>query len=267
MRIEHNQERPVQIALCDDDKQFVQEYRSIVSDILANEVGLAHELTTFTAPEALLDRIRNGQLFDILLLDIMFADGMDGRELADRIRDYDMEVKIIFVSTEDGLAETLIPVQPSGYIKKSALVESTSIQLTEAMSRVNVNYLTLETSVGDRRVSEERFYLGKVVYVEVAGRYSHFYKYDRTKTPLDVSTVRKPLNTVEAMLAKNHLFVRVNRTTIVNSQYISRLDMVGMGQVKRGRRKYVLVLRTGQSFEVGDKYLTKVKLAYTRYVV
>lgn len=256
--------QPIQIGLCDDDPVFIKEYTPTIRDVMLNEVGLTYELQVYTTTEALLKEIKMGKRFDILLLDIVFKGGMDGRELADRIRDYDMTVKILFVSTEEDVADSLFPYQPSGYIKKSDRHESTLKQLTEAVNKINVNYINLPISPGDRKVYDERIFLGDVLYIDVVGRYAQIHKYTRDGSAAEDMITRLPLNDIEAIVAKNRLFVRVNRNVLVNFQYVNRFDIVDSVR-PMGRRKYYVELRTGQQINVGDRYLTKVKLMYSRY--
>ena len=116
----------IKIAVCDDDR--------IMLDHLAEKIGEYYaggcEIRKYENGEGLLSDIRK-QIFDVLFLDIDMP-GMDGMQLAEKIRDGNGHVKIIFVTNKDNLVYKSIKYTPFRYIRKSHMCE----ELQEAVKEL-----------------------------------------------------------------------------------------------------------------------------------
>lgn len=87
----------IQIGFCDDDPSVLDELHELLGSYRA-ERNADIAPTAFQSPFELLASIEKGARFDILLLDVLMP-GENGIEAAREIRQYDSNVKIIFLTS------------------------------------------------------------------------------------------------------------------------------------------------------------------------
>lgn len=87
----------IKIAFCDDDLSVLNEI-SVLLDRYRVERNQDIGYTAFCSPLELLAEIEKGTRFDILFLDVVMP-GENGIEAAKEIRNYDSNVKIIFLTS------------------------------------------------------------------------------------------------------------------------------------------------------------------------
>ena len=87
----------IKIAFCDDELSVLNELR-ILLDQYRVERNQEIEYTAFQSPLELLNEIEKGVTFDILFLDVLMP-GQTGINAAAEIRNFDTNVKIIFLTS------------------------------------------------------------------------------------------------------------------------------------------------------------------------
>ncbi|MCI9190612.1 MAG: response regulator [Lachnospiraceae bacterium] len=87
----------LKIAVCEDDPTQAKNMKRLLSD-WSSERGLAAVIRSYDGCEAFLTDWMQKMNFDLLLLDIDLGGGMNGMELARRIRRKDEGVALIFVT-------------------------------------------------------------------------------------------------------------------------------------------------------------------------
>ena len=87
----------IQIGFCDDDPSVLDELHELLGSY-RTEHNADIAPTAFQSPFELLASIEKGARFDILLLDVLMP-GENGIEAAREIRQYDSNVKIIFLTS------------------------------------------------------------------------------------------------------------------------------------------------------------------------
>ncbi|MCI9134522.1 MAG: response regulator [Lachnospiraceae bacterium] len=88
----------LRIAVCDDDSATVYENQKAAKDCL-KQCGSIGEVIAYTHSGNLLyDITEDGFFFDLILLDIEMPDN-SGMELAEKIRPFLPDVKIIFITS------------------------------------------------------------------------------------------------------------------------------------------------------------------------
>lgn len=115
----------IDIAICDDDKsiikqivQYIQEYQ-----------GANCTVSTYSCGEELLSERKK---FHIIFLDIDMS-GINGIEAAKKIRSYDKNVKIIYVTNFTDYLNLAFEVHAFGYLNKPLKKEKIYSQLNEAI--------------------------------------------------------------------------------------------------------------------------------------
>jgi len=90
------------IALCEDEQIHSDKLEKDIRSILMG-MDVEHEILAFASGAEFLDSFTKRNQFDLMFLDIMMKDGMDGVELARAIRQIDKDVAIIFITASKDL--------------------------------------------------------------------------------------------------------------------------------------------------------------------
>lgn len=92
----------IKVVFCDDDNNVLDELRAFL-DRYRRERDRKIVYTAFQSPVELLSEIERGAQFDVLFLDILMP-GQSGIEAAEEIRNYDTNIKIIFLTSSPEFA-------------------------------------------------------------------------------------------------------------------------------------------------------------------
>ena len=126
----------VKFAVCDDEPEVLNH----ISDKLREYYPEKCEIKKYGDGESLLADCRK-QLFDALFLDIDMP-GLDGMELAKRIREHNECIKIIFVTNKDNLVYSSLKYVPFRFIRKTHFEEEfseASVALQDSIVRTNAS--------------------------------------------------------------------------------------------------------------------------------
>ena len=85
----------IKIAICDDERRFVDQIRDILKEY-CEEIGQMVYIEGFYDGRMLLDQYRCQ--FDVIFLDIKMP-YIDGMEVAEKIREKDQDVMIVFLTS------------------------------------------------------------------------------------------------------------------------------------------------------------------------
>ena len=202
-------------AICDDDKTD----RILVGKILQEKMKNRREPLTieyFECGEDLVEKYESGkQKYDLLILDI-YMKYMDGMDAAKRIRRYDRNAAIIFLTTTPDYAMESYEVRATDYLLKPVsegrMGEAPSHFLEEHYPKVRQSLLMISGSSGRRIAYDD------ILYIE--SRRMNL----RVVCSKGVEhTIRKKLDDVQEELPENR-FLRCNQSFIVNMDYIRDAD-------------------------------------------
>ena len=114
----------VRIAVCDDEKGTVAELERSLADIFAGR-KMAHKTDCFYSANELCRALESGKRYDLIFLDIMFAENeMSGVELGRFIREQeDNHVSIVYISWEQQEVRPLIKTNPLDFLTKPLTIE------------------------------------------------------------------------------------------------------------------------------------------------
>ena len=197
------------LAICDDNEEYAQFINGLVAQ-WAEQTGVQARTARFPSAEAFLFRYEEERDFDILLLDVEMG-GMDGVELAKRVRRQDDGVQIVFISGyADYIAEGY-EVSALHYLTKPVEPHRLFQVLDRAVSRLARNEAALTLELPGETV---RVPLSRIRYLEVS------HNHVTVHGPRDYR-VKRPLGELEKALDSR--FFRAGRSFVVNLALIRRV--------------------------------------------
>lgn len=196
------------IAVCDDAPSDRCQIAVLTDGILRN-AGLSCTISTYSDGRELLDAVRSGTSFHMLLLDVMM-DTMGGMDLAAVLRKLGDSAAIIFISSNREMAMRGYEVAAARYLEKPIQRD----RLQEALlfcyrTFCEKKELLLPTGRGQCRVS-----CSDVVYAEAVERMTRL-----VLTGGREESVSMKFSELAAMLPERQ-FVRSHRSYLVNLEYI-----------------------------------------------
>ena len=195
------------------------------------QYGTEFEVTCFTDGDEILENYRPA--FDIIFLDVEMK-RLNGMETAQRIRELDDDVLLIFITNMAQYAIKGYSVGALDYVLKPVPYFAFSQQLQKALGQLEKrerHYLAVAMDGGMRRLDAAEIY-----YLESEGHKVHFY------TEKEDFMVPGTLKNYEEKLV-GRAFARCNSGYLVNLAQVSGVqqDMVQVGpyalQISRPRRK------------------------------
>ena len=176
----------------------------------AELAGTQVEVERFPSAEAFLFRYEERKDFDVLLLDIEMT-GMDGVELAKRVRQESEDVQIVFITGYTDYIAEGYEVSALHYLTKPVNEEKLFQVLTKAVGRLARNERALTLELPGETV---RIVLSRVRYMDVLHNYVTVHA-DRDYA------VKRPLGELEKEL--DGRFFRVGRSCVLNLAYVQRV--------------------------------------------
>lgn len=199
----------MKLAICDDNAADA-DYVSRLIEEWRRHKGIVAELLSFPSAEALLFAWEGNKDIDILLLDIEMK-GMNGLELAKRLRQYGAGMQIIFLTGYmDYIAEGY-DVEALHYLIKPVTGERLGQVLDRAMERISTRDRMMLLPLSDGVV---QLPLYEIRYLEVMRNYT-------TVHAKEDYSVKRSLNELAGELDEG--FYRIHRSFIVNLRFVRRI--------------------------------------------
>lgn len=205
----------IKIAFCDDDMEVLHQMNELL-DRYRVERNEDITYVAFQSPFELLTEIEKGIRPDILFLDVVMP-GQNGMDVAKEIRQYDTNMKIIFLTSSPEFAVESYSVGAYFYQLKPIWEES-FFRLMDAVlaecEKKKKNSLILRSKDGIMRIN-----LQQLEYCEVLGRKLLFHLENGA-----VLESAGSLDDLAGQLMQYSNFFRPHRSFLVNMEYIQNIS-------------------------------------------
>ena len=200
----------LKIAVLDDESVEI-EYLTTLTQEWAKATRTAVNFSGFASAEAFLFEYEEDKNFDILLLDIQMK-AMDGIELAEKIRENNRSVQIVFITGFPDYISRGYDVSALHYLIKPVEKEKLFEVLSKACDNLKKEEKFILLSVDNESF---KINLKDIIYVEAFGHSSCVVcKNGEYNVKLPISDIAKMLN---------ESFAKCHRSYIANLQHISRI--------------------------------------------
>lgn len=233
----------LQIAICDDEENMVQNHTSITEEVL-RKCRSAGEISAYTRSDNLLyDITEDGFFFDLILLDIEMP-GKSGMEIAEFIKPFLPNVKIIFITSHMEYAIDAFELSIFRYVPKDDIDKRLPAAITDAVRLIELEEGRVYTIQTNSRL--ERIPYKEIYYIERDGKNASI------TAAGGVSKVRRSLKKIYEELASEE-FIYIDQGCIVN--------LIHIMQVKDG----IAVLKNGSTLPISRSCLQAVKKQINTY--
>lgn len=218
----------LEIAIVEDEEQEASRIGSFL-DRFSRETGVELRHSWSASAAGFLENYRCE--YDLIFMDIRMPD-MDGMKAAQRLREMDSAVILIFVTSLAQYAVQGYSVDALDYILKPVNYPAFMLKMQRAVARCKqkrVRWILLNTNSGAVQLEES-----KLRYVEI---FDHHIRYHTQQANYDAYGT---LKSVEQSLPP-HAFFRCNNQCIVNLRYVTKVD--GFTAVVDGREFSISRLR------------------------
>lgn len=204
------------ILVCDDSREDLESISIIIENFYNNasdnSVAAPYSLSRFLSPMDVLSYIEDGNVVDVVILDIMMPK-MNGMELASGLRKIGFEGYLIFLTSFNDFAEQSYSVKAFSYIVKPAKQEKVfellrNIEHTRRITDRNGFSLT-------RRNGTRLILFSELMYVEVKNHQLFFHLIDG-----DVVSVYAALKDYSEILLREEQILKPQKSFIVNLDYV-----------------------------------------------
>lgn len=203
------------IAFCDDDPSALQDI-SLLLDRYRQERNREIEYVSYRSPLDLMAQIEKGSRYDVLILDVLMP-GENGIDTAAEIRNYDSNVKIIFLSSSSEYAVQSYTVNAFYYLLKPMRTENFFQLMDTVLSKCDdekTKSILLRCKNGITRIEPKR-----LEYCEVIHRtlYIHLISGSVLES---IGSLEELCNQLEGF----GCFMRPHRSYVINLDYVRQLS-------------------------------------------
>ncbi len=233
----------LRIAICDDDNSAVAAHKKIAETCLMQSSSAGEIVGYTTSGNLLYDITEDGFFFDLILLDIEMP-GNTGMDIAEKIKPFLPNVKIIFITSHIEYAIDAFELSIFRYVPKDDIDKRLFCAIQDAIKLIELEdgkSYTIQTNSRFEKIPYKEIY-----YIERDGKNASI------STVGGVSKVRKSLQQVYEELNAEE-FIYIDRGCIVN--------MIHIMQIKNG----MAVLKNSVSLPISRTHLQEVKAQINNY--
>ena len=227
----------IKIAICDDEQTMVSGNEDVVKDSL-KKCGIAFEITTYLKSSNLLaDIAEDGFFYDLLLLDIEMPE-YSGMEIAQKVKEYLPNIRIIFITSHVEYAIDAYELSIFRYVPKNDIEQRLAMAVKDAAGLIELEAGQDYTIQKNNRM--ERIRYKDIIYIQRDGKNASIVAVN------GISKVRKSLQQVyEEINAPEFIFIE--RGCIINIIHIIKIN------------DSMVFLENGETLPISRSHLQGVK--------
>lgn len=241
----------MKIVICDDNIEDLMKIEKLTTKYFALHPNTAFELEKFSNAQKLYKKIKNWDLADIYILDIIMSDtDKTGVDLGNQLRKIGNESAIIYITSSDDYALDAYNVHAIRYLLKPVSEQKIFEALDYAISYSEIKKSAVYMiKTKDGLVSVP---YSKIEYIENCSRKLNVHLVDgETITSI---FIRKSFDEEIKDLIQNRNFIRVHKSFLVNLKYIKKLT------------RNDVTMDSGMNIPVSRKSSLDVKKEYLLFV-
>jgi len=207
----------LKIAICDDDISELSNITSIIGEY--QDLQRDKNQIIFTAFHSAVDLIaamESGQQYGLVLLDILMP-FMSGMDAAKEIRQFNQDVKIIFMTSSPEFAVESYSVDAYYYALKPVWKEKLFTLLDKVISASEIQFG--KSFLVKSKKGLTRIYINRLEFAEVIGRTIEYHLKDGT-----VIEAAGSMQELEKELLSNPGFIKTHRSYIINMEHIDTIS-------------------------------------------
>lgn len=202
----------LRVAVVEDENEYREKIKEMINEY-EQEYKKSIHLTVFSNGEEFIEKYDKNNKWDIILMDIEMPN-MDGMEAAQKVREIDKEVVIVFITNMAQYAIKGYEVDAVDFILKPLNYYTFSMRFTRAVGRVKSReekQICLNLSNGLKWLDSKDIY-----YVETQNRMLYYH------TKEGEFIIRGALKDAQEELERFH-FVKCNQCYLVNLKYVTEI--------------------------------------------
>lgn len=233
----------MRIAICDDEKEVLEEVGSILSEIKEQTHDMM-EICLFQDADDFEYEIEEMPPYDIAFLDIELG-AKNGIQLAEKMKKNSPTVAIIFMTGHYQYVYDVFEVQPVGFVKKPIRKEEIRHEFEKAARLCDLvpvfsfsngkNFYRIPLKNIYYLISEKR----KVILYTTDGEEMYYGKLDDTE---------------QKLREKSENFIRVGQSVIINMRYLKKINY---------HKATLEVKGNTLEFNISQKYRVQVRHTYS----
>ncbi len=233
----------ITIAMLDDEINSLEMERASLQ-VAFNSHNEKVDIHIFTEPEPFLKSFKDIK-YDLVTLDVIMPI-MDGNEVARRIREFNEDIPIIFISSNEEKVFSCFKYDPIGFIRKTNFFADSATMVNHYLQDI-MPKMKKGTNIEIRSHGETMVVnLRKIMYIEGEQNYQNIYLSDSDKA----IQVRYSMNSLVEQLS-SFGFVRVHKGFLVNYAYIQKF---GSSYLVLTNGKQIPLSR-GNKVEILERYM------------
>lgn len=232
----------IRIAICDDENPYLNIMKTSIQNIMQKERIEKYEIDLFPSAKLLEEKIAQKQVYQVIFLDINMPE-MSGLELAQKIRESDKDVILIFITA-------FLDYAIEGYrfnVLRFLLKDMLEQLLPECMDAI-LRKLQLYTQTVQYRFIEGEIIVpvGDIYYIESR---KHKLVFNILNNKNKQLSLYNKLDSIEECL-KQYNYIRIHKSFLVNAKYIKSIS------------NYKVTLLNGEQLPVPREKFQKIKEKY-----
>lgn len=205
------------IAICDDNITNLSNIAALLGDYQSLQRDKdSIQITFFQTGFDLIASMESGEDYDLVLLDILMP-YFTGMEAAKEIRQFNQNIKIIFMTSSPEFAVASCSVNAYYYALKPIWKEQLFLLLDKVITETTIhlgNSILIKSKTGLTRI-----YTSRLEFAEVIGRTIAYHIIDGS-----IIEAAGSITKLEKTILHNPSFIKVHRSYIINMEHIDTLE-------------------------------------------